>query len=247
MISGHSHSFDVGIAKTLGINCAIVFNHIVYWLRVNAHKSSNIRDGKIWMYETQQDIAECLDYLTVDEVKKAIIKLLRAGILIKGNYNKNPFDRTNWYTTADQNIIQKKFTKEQIGTNRDANLHDSKCESEPCIYKQKEQHKDKKQEQTADADLSVSVCSLNKELSSVLTEEKSQEKKDQAFNWFVKIGCDPITALALTEKYTIADIEKASIYVSKQLEINRKKNVQIKNIVAYLRKTLEGKYWETKQ
>ena len=110
IISGHSHSFDVGVAKTLGINAAIVLNHIIYWLRINCAKDHNVYDGKVWMYESQQDIANYLDYMTLDEVKKAVVKLLDAGVLIKGNYNANPFNKTSWYTTADQNIYRIKKT-----------------------------------------------------------------------------------------------------------------------------------------
>lgn len=106
--SGHSHSFDTGIAFDLGVNAAIIFNHIVYWLRINASKANvEFIDGKIWMFEKQGDMANFLSYLSLEEVKKACVKLVDAGLLIKANHNKNLFDKTNWYTTYDQFIIWK--------------------------------------------------------------------------------------------------------------------------------------------
>jgi hypothetical protein len=42
MYSGQSFSYDSGIADTLGLHAAIVFNHIVYWLRHNAKKKDKL-------------------------------------------------------------------------------------------------------------------------------------------------------------------------------------------------------------
>jgi hypothetical protein len=149
MISGHSHSFDVGIAKTLGINAAIVFNHIVYWLRINAAKGNNIHENKVWMYETQQEIADFLEYMTLEQVKKAIVCLLDAGVLIKGNFNSNPFDKTAWYTTADQSIckIKKTLTKAPYGAIDKAHTLLPSSDTAPCIYKVQEEHIQEEQQQ----------------------------------------------------------------------------------------------------
>lgn len=146
--SGHNHSFDTGIANKLGINAAVIYNHIIYWLRINAAKGNNILEGKVWMYETQTDIAKCLDYLTVEEVKKAIVKLLNAGLIIKENFNKNPFDKTNWYTTSNQSIFQKTLTKAPYGAIDESLRREGERPMAPC-YIQKEQHKEKQQQQAA--------------------------------------------------------------------------------------------------
>ena len=116
IISGHSNSFDTGIARALGLNAAIVFQHIVYWLRVNSKKKdAELIEGKYWMYETQKEIASYFEYISEDEVYKAIKKLVESGILIKSCLNPNPFDRTSWYTTSDQSIfLDKPKLKESL-------------------------------------------------------------------------------------------------------------------------------------
>jgi hypothetical protein len=135
IIAGHSHSFDIGIARHVGINAAIVFNHIAYWIKFNAaKKEAKMIDGKFWMYETQQDIANFLNYLTLEEVKKAVVKLLDVGLLIKRNFNKNPFDRTNWYALGDQSEIQKTFTKEPIGAMGSSDGLDLKLPDAPSLH-----------------------------------------------------------------------------------------------------------------
>jgi hypothetical protein len=104
--NGHSHSCDQGLACIVGLEAAHVFNHIIYWLRINAKKeSARIIDGKHWMYETQKEIAEFLGYLNEDQVCRAIKKLVDSGILIAENHNSNKFLKTNWYTVVDQELI----------------------------------------------------------------------------------------------------------------------------------------------
>lgn len=117
LLSGHSHSCDVGLACALGLEAAHVFNHIIYWLRINAKKkSAELIDGKFWMYETQKEIAECLGYLSEDQVCRAIKKLIENGLIIAENHNSNKFLKTNWYTVTDQSLItenKKMFSKPQ--------------------------------------------------------------------------------------------------------------------------------------
>jgi hypothetical protein len=103
--SGFSHSFDTGIASSLGLGAAVVFNHIVYWLKINAAKGKNKHEGRTWMYETAAQIAEYFDYLTERQVKYALNLLVEAGLIRIGNFNKNKFDRTLWYSLVDESIL----------------------------------------------------------------------------------------------------------------------------------------------
>lgn len=114
ILSGVVLGFDTGIAKLVGVEAATVFNHIVYWLKYNVDKDNDrFIDGKVWMYETQKQMADFFEFLSEDQISRIVTKLVESGLLIKGNFNKNKFDRTSWYTVADQSIIQKKNTKPQ--------------------------------------------------------------------------------------------------------------------------------------
>ncbi len=199
--SGFSHSFDTGIAAQLGIHAAVVYNHIVYWLRINASKNSNFINGKTWMYETQKDIAEFLGYLSVDEVKKAIIRLVDSGILIKDCHNKNKFDRTAWYTVNDQNIlgIKKIFTKVPIGTMHGANPHDGKCDTAPSHYIQQEQQEEKQQQQGA------SPPETPRPPAAVVVSFFDEEEKKDILK---KIGFDPEAIDSICQQY---DLERIKI------------------------------------
>lgn len=104
-ISGFSHSFDTGIAATLGLHAAIVYNHLLYWLQHNYIEGKNFENDKVWTYNSYDEMAKYMPYFTRDQVRRSIEDLVRSGLIIKGNFNKNKFDRTAWYTVPDQSII----------------------------------------------------------------------------------------------------------------------------------------------
>ncbi len=103
--SGHSHSFDTGIAESLGVNCAIIFNHITYWLRKNYVDGINQIENRTWMYESISKMARYLPYFTERQVRHAIAELVKNGILIEGYFSKNVWDRTTWYALGDESIL----------------------------------------------------------------------------------------------------------------------------------------------
>jgi hypothetical protein len=112
IISGHSFSFDSGVAMHCGMNAAVVFNYICNWIHFN-YKNLDERpeaekDEKIWMYETQEKMSRKIGFLSTKEVKNAIAILVEKGLLIKENFNRNRFNQTNWYTLPDE-LFQKMF------------------------------------------------------------------------------------------------------------------------------------------
>ena len=96
------HYFDVEIAKECGINAAIIYENIAFWVRHNEKNGKNNRDGKFWVYQTQKEMSEHFDYLSVKQVRTALEKLETAGYIIKGNYNKHGYDKTTWYSITDK-------------------------------------------------------------------------------------------------------------------------------------------------
>ncbi len=108
LFSTHAHAFNQGLAISIGIEPAILFTHITYWLQINAFRNPDDKiDGCYWMYESQKQMSEFLGYLSEDQVSRALKVLIKKGLIIKGNYNRNAFDRTSWYTVYDQKLIEK--------------------------------------------------------------------------------------------------------------------------------------------
>ncbi len=116
--SGFNHSFDVGVSVKCGIEAACLYNHLCYWLNHNKIRGMNQHEGRTWTYDSVEKMSEYLPYLSVGQIKRAIAKLVDAKLIIKGNFNKDKFDRTNWYALNDE--MKSTFSKKV-------------CESTECV------------------------------------------------------------------------------------------------------------------
>ena len=106
--TGSSHGFDPGLAKALeSVEAAILYSDLAFWLSINANSTSVFKEGKIWSFSTHEQIAKRLGYMNKRQVGYAMDKLVKAGLVIKGNFNQNTFDKTAWYTLADIKIQPK--------------------------------------------------------------------------------------------------------------------------------------------
>lgn len=98
------HSFDIKIAKEYGIAEAIILKHIYFWVKRNALNEKNCFDGRCWTYNSMKAFAELFPYLTERQVRYTLAKLKDNGLIIVGNYNSDPRNRTLWYTLTDEGM-----------------------------------------------------------------------------------------------------------------------------------------------
>lgn len=108
------HSFDIEIASSYGIECAILIHHFAHWIKINAKLKRNFHEGRYWTYQTLDEITAHFPYWTRSQVQN-YIEMLCTGrsrfstkespkfnpILLKGNFNATPYDRTIWYSFSD--------------------------------------------------------------------------------------------------------------------------------------------------
>ena len=91
------HSFDIDIAEKVGVNAAILYKNIKFWCAKNKANDVHFHDGHYWTYNSKKAFTELFPYMTERQVDYALNKLLEANYIIKGNYNKSPYDKTLWY------------------------------------------------------------------------------------------------------------------------------------------------------
>lgn len=96
------HSFDVEIAVKYGINQAIILNNLFFWIQKNEANGKHFYDGYYWTYNSKKAFSELLPYMTERQIDYALTKLTKDGLILKGNYNKLPYDRTLWYALTDK-------------------------------------------------------------------------------------------------------------------------------------------------
>ena len=94
------------LAVNIGLNEAIVLQQLHYWLQ----KSTKIKDGKSWVYNSIREWQEQFPFWSVDTIRRALNRLINSGIVIKGEYNKTSFDKTTWYT-INYDVLEEKLEK----------------------------------------------------------------------------------------------------------------------------------------
>lgn len=96
------HSFDTKIATEYGMAEAILLNNFAFWLTKKKANNQDCHGGYYWTYNSVKAFAELFPYLTANQVRRALEKLKKEGLLLAGNYNSNTYDRTLWYTLTEK-------------------------------------------------------------------------------------------------------------------------------------------------
>ena len=97
-----THSFDTEIAKEYGVNCAIILQHLFFWIEKNRANEKNYHDGRYWTYNSVKAFSELFPYMTDKQIRTALKTLESEGLVITGNYNSSAYDRTKWYALTDR-------------------------------------------------------------------------------------------------------------------------------------------------
>jgi hypothetical protein len=95
------HRFDTDIASRYDIVTAIILDNLYFWIEKNRINDYNFRDGRYWTYNTKKAMVEWFPYLNERQLDYALKKMVDEGLIIKGNYNENKYDRTLWYAISD--------------------------------------------------------------------------------------------------------------------------------------------------
>lgn len=96
------HTFDVSIACEFGINAAVILHHIAYWVVRNEAEGVNVHEGVGWTFDSRRAYREKFPYLGERQIDTAFSKLLSAGLITSGRFNKRAWDRTLWYTLTEE-------------------------------------------------------------------------------------------------------------------------------------------------
>lgn len=102
--SGQTFNVDVVLAAAYGLHEAFLIHHFQYWIRYNRNMGQNRIEGRTWTYQTMVQIASHFPFLNYEQVKYALDRLEKLGVIKKANYNKSPIDRTTWYAFEDEEL-----------------------------------------------------------------------------------------------------------------------------------------------
>lgn len=127
-----------GLATKLGLNEAIVFQQLHYWLE----RSTNIREGKKWVYNDYEGWQEQFPFWSERTIQRIFLSLEKLGLIISKQFEKFTHDpkkrnRRKWYTIdygkfeeLEKTSVDKSF--KPVPILEDDNLAPSKKDLEPA-------------------------------------------------------------------------------------------------------------------
>lgn len=109
------------LAVTVGLSEAIFLQQLHYWLEKSSHK----KEGHIWIYNTIREWHVQFPFWSERQIRRIIESLEKKQLIITGNFNKLPIDKTKWYRINHKklNEISNKSSDSQKSQSYGQNVH----------------------------------------------------------------------------------------------------------------------------
>jgi hypothetical protein len=95
-------SFKTEYAEEYGIEAAILIQGIQLGLALNRYKETHNHFGKVWMYNSVAEWQRTYPFMSESTIKRALQKLREDKVLEVMQLDKNPMNKTNWYTLTNR-------------------------------------------------------------------------------------------------------------------------------------------------
>ena len=92
--------FDIDVAIQYGEREAVIIQLFQDLILKNKANNDNFYDGHYWVDASIRTLQELLPFYTQMQIRHAIDNKIQKGVLLKGNFNTDKFDRTCWYAFA---------------------------------------------------------------------------------------------------------------------------------------------------
>jgi hypothetical protein len=97
--------FNTQLAAMVGIEAAVLFSSIAYWIDENASSEFHCREGRPWTLKTVAALVELFPYMLKSKVRHSLSKLKEKGFLLSGRFNEDARDNTTWYALTDEAMV----------------------------------------------------------------------------------------------------------------------------------------------
>lgn len=98
------HSFQTEDAAKYGLVEAVMLNNFRYWIAHNKANKAHAHDGKTWTYNSVKAFESLFPYLSSGQIRRCLESLVAQGVLVRGNYNSSPYDKTSWFAFSSSGI-----------------------------------------------------------------------------------------------------------------------------------------------
>ena len=91
------YSFNSQVAQIYGVDGAIFIHNLYWWIVKNEANGRHHYDGRTWTYNSMKAFSDLFPFWTKRQIERIIKNLKDRGAIHVGNFNKDGFDRTQWY------------------------------------------------------------------------------------------------------------------------------------------------------
>lgn len=88
------------LAAVIGLNEALLLQQLQYWLARSKHE----HDGQRWVYNTFEEWQCQFPFWTEKTLQRIMGNLVNAKLVIVKRFNRQSWDRTNWYAINYDNV-----------------------------------------------------------------------------------------------------------------------------------------------
>lgn len=84
------------LACAIGLNEAVIVQQMHYWMKDSRH----FYDSRRWIYNSVAKWQKQFPFWSEATIKRALGSLENQGVIVSGNYNRDPRDRSKWYSIS---------------------------------------------------------------------------------------------------------------------------------------------------
>lgn len=117
------------LACAVGLNEAVIAQQMHYWMG----KSQHFYDGRHWIYNSVANWQKQFPFWSEATIKRALGSLENQGIIVSGNYNHDPRDRSKWYSLNYEVLRAIESTTQPVDDAFGQNDQMEQCKMTKCI------------------------------------------------------------------------------------------------------------------
>lgn len=99
-----NHSFNVDLAKGMGIEEAIIIEQLYWWIHKNECEEDETmtKEGRVWCRSSAKGFSKYIPYMSAQKIRRVLRTLEVLDVIKVGNFNKVATNQTLWYTFTDE-------------------------------------------------------------------------------------------------------------------------------------------------
>lgn len=99
------YQFNPEYAEKYWLDEAIFLQFLIFWIQKNQANEKHFYDGKHWTYNSQEALVQIFPFWNIFKIRKIISSLKSQWIIETWNFNKNPYDKTLWYSISKDEFL----------------------------------------------------------------------------------------------------------------------------------------------